>query len=263
MNDLIRIPGIIRKYGVRGVYDRARLKLARWVGARHVRTVHGLKLAANYGDGTFRFYVIGSYGFFYADLLKQIDHPFHLIDVGANQGLYSMLAARNPHCISVVAFEPVARTADLLETNLRLNHVAQKVTVMRMALSDANTTAEIKIVGHHSGQASIARNNPLDGEVTETITLTDHACLDRFPFQDGVPIFVKIDVEGHEEVVIGEILKSQRARDIRQIFYECDERWVSADAIAARLDAQGFALRRIGDGVHYDVLADRSAPPTG
>lgn len=263
MQYLVRIPGILRQYGVGGVYHRARLKLARWVGARHVRSVHGLTLAANYGDATFRFYVLGSYGFFYVDLLAQIDHPFHLIDVGANQGLYSMLAAQNPNCVSVVAFEPVARTADLLEENLRLNGVAQKVTVKRMALSDANTTAEITIIGDHSGAASIARNNPLKGTQTETISLSDHTCLDALPFRHGVPIYVKIDVEGHEEVVIEELLKFRGADDIRQIFYECDEAWVSAKALAARLGAQDFGLRRIGHGTHYDVLAQRPARQAG
>lgn len=253
MSFLAKFPKLIRLHGI------ARLSIARWRGAAHLRTIYGVKLAANYDDKTFRLYMLGTYGFFYSDLLARIDHPFHLIDIGANQGLYTMLAARNPNCISAVAFEPVARTADLLEANLALNNLTHKTTVIRKALSDSITTAQIKIIGGHSGQASIADANHLPASRTETIALTDHTELAACGLHDGVPIYIKIDVEGHEEVVITQCLKFSRAADIRQIFYECDERWVGAQTIATQLQDHGFHLQQIGDGVHYDVLAQR--PP--
>ena len=55
------------------------------------------------------------------DLLAAIDKPFAFIDIGANQGLFSLVAARNPNCQKIVALEPVPTTYAKLQANLALN----------------------------------------------------------------------------------------------------------------------------------------------
>jgi hypothetical protein len=72
-----------------------------------------------------------------------------------------------------------------------------------------------------------------------------------------LPIYVKIDVEGHEEAVVTELLKCSFADQIREIFYEVDVRWVNPQVLQSLLQAAGFQSVKIGSQKHYDVLATR------
>jgi hypothetical protein len=72
-------------------------------------------------------------------------------------------------------------------------------------------------------------------------------------------MFVKIDVEGLEAVVIAELAKTPSFARVQAIFYEVDDRWASAGEIEALLRAAGFTrFAKYGRGHHYDVLASRS-----
>jgi hypothetical protein len=78
----------------------------------------------------------------------------------------------------------------------------------------------------------------------------------------GLPLFVKIDVEGHEPVIIEELLGSRHAARVLGIFYEHDNRWTDNATIERALYRAGFAkLRRYGRGRHFDVLATPSPVP--
>jgi len=58
-----------------------------------------------------------------------------VIDVGANTGVFTLLAARRSPAVSVHAVEPVPRVYDLLRANVARNR-ASNVTSHRLALSD-------------------------------------------------------------------------------------------------------------------------------
>jgi hypothetical protein len=74
-----------------------------------------------------------------------------------------------------------------------------------------------------------------------------------------LPMFVKIDVEGLEAVVIAELAKTEAFARVQAIFYEVDDRWASAGEIERLLCAGGFTrFAKYGRGHHYDVLASRS-----
>ena len=81
-----------------------------------------------------------------------------VFDVGANIGIYSVLAARatGPHG-RVVAFEPVPANIDLLRRNLESNSVTQGVHVVEAAVgSEAGELTlflEDHSVGTHSADA--------------------------------------------------------------------------------------------------------------
>ncbi len=67
------------------------------------------------------------------------------LDVGANNGLYSILAAKTRPDVRVVAFEPYALVRDVLLANLALNGVEAKVVVHDVALSDSAGEATLYI----------------------------------------------------------------------------------------------------------------------
>ncbi len=263
---LARIAEVARTEGMSGVWRRSsrrvnRLlaKAARRLDLDTVPSAYGCRLAANWPDTTFTFYVDGSYGYFLSDRLTQRQRPFLFLDVGANQGLYSMIAARNPACRGVWAFEPVAATRALLRRNIALNRGAEKISVIPAAISATDGPLDILVRAGHSGGARIDRapDEPA-GFVPERIEAISRKGLDTLPFGAEGDIIVKIDVEGHEDTVLRELLASRHAARITEIFYECDEDWLDARAVTDQLRRAGFTrFEKIGNGVHYDVLAQR------
>ncbi|MEO1028379.1 MAG: FkbM family methyltransferase [Pseudomonadota bacterium] len=222
-------------------------------------SVYGTKFAANFHDKTFRYCLYGTYGKRFSDYLTARSEPFVFLDIGANQGLFTMVAALNPNCLHAIALEPVKRTFDFLTINARLNEVMEKATLLNAALSNKTGLAEIAVKSNHSGVASLQREPLQSGGLTEQITLMDATSLDEY-IPEGVDIIVKVDVEGHEAVVISELLKSKHARRMVTIFHEMDERWAEADPIRECLTKAGFSsFKKFGIGRHYDILAERAA----
>jgi len=60
---------------------------------KYVKSFYGPLMFENWRDVTFRFCIRGSYGTVFSDYLKNYTKPFCFIDIGANQGLYSLIGA--------------------------------------------------------------------------------------------------------------------------------------------------------------------------
>lgn len=226
-----------------------------------VRSIYGIRLQGNWDDATFRMYLFGSYGFFLSDFLARQTAPFVFLDIGANQGLYSILAARNRACVAVHAFEPVAQIADLLQANLALNR-ARQVVVHRLAISDRAGHVDIGFDPRHSGTSSlvaVSGGARLPGARTTRLETIDHQGLDALIGTGGTRILIKIDVEGHEETVVSQLGKCRFLPLVEAIFYECDESVTDVAAVERTLRAAGFVrFVKVGSGTHYDTLALRS-----
>jgi FkbM family methyltransferase len=216
-------------------------------------------LVPNWKDATFRLCLTGAYGTDLADLLADRSAPFIFIDIGANQGLYSLLAARNPYCQKAIALEPVESTYALLERNIELNRAVDRITALRWAISDREGSALIAYKRNHSGGASLERVCATNTPGEEEIELHQFSELQTYLSNSECPIFIKIDVEGHEPAVIRSLVKAEalhpRATDV---FYEVDERWVDVAELQSQLTNIGFReFRNIGDGTHRDIHAVR------
>jgi FkbM family methyltransferase len=238
-------------------------KLAPAVRQRPARSHYGVKMWPNWDDRTFAYCHYATYGPYLADLIAGIDQPFCFLDVGANQGLFSLIAARNPACAKIVALEPVPDTHARLAANLDLAELGQRAAALNFGLSDEAGEQLITLNAVHSGQATLgdhlAAGNPHCRQIPITlITMTDLEA--HLP--PGLPLFVKIDVEGHEPIIIEELLASAHARRVLGIFYEHDNRWTDNATIERALYRAGFAkLKHYGQGRHFDVLAAPSPVP--
>ncbi len=231
-------------------------RFRRWFGAKTIRSLYGPRFQTNFGDATFRLYIKASYGRFYWDHLQAVKHEFVFLDIGANQGLYTIGAALNPHSRQCFAFEPVPAVANLLTRNLDLNHVSDKCQICEVAVSEVSGQTLISLPENHSGGASLRQDDSGAGETLE-ITTVCAADLEKIVPREKWPVRIKIDVEGHEEVVIRELMKSHFVDRIEEIFYEVDERWVNPREVKLLLIDLGFQLDQVGEGSHYDVLATR------
>lgn len=220
-----------------------------------VTSRYGVRMRANWRDRTFQYCRYATYGRALSDYIAAQDQPFAFVDIGANQGLYSLLAARNPHCVSVVAFEPVAATFALLRDNIALNGAGGTIKPVHAAVSLHSGIATIATDNAHSGVASLRATDRTGGE---DISILGIAGVDAL-LAGTAPLIIKIDVEGHEEMVVEALAASEHHGRIAAIFYEIDERWTRADAIEQRLQGIGFqTFARFGIGRHYDILATRA-----
>ena len=127
----------------------------------------------------------------FLDLLPEHDA---VVDVGANIGLYTCLAASNGKF--TVAVEPSPRNVRYLLRNLVENSL-KDVLVYPMGLAD---TSGVKVLYGYGGMASFVNGwgHSERGEPVSTTTL-DELLGSRF---HGERLLVKVDVEGYESDVL-------------------------------------------------------------
>ena len=230
----------------------------KYFGLTYVPSRYGFSFKKNWGDFTFRLYINAAYGFFLFDYLAERDSAYVFFDIGANQGIYTLAAEKNPHCQKVYAFEPVSKTYSFLSSNVVINVTSDKVNLVNAAISDNHGTCEIVIKEGHSGGATTAEQNATSGQA-EKIKMINSEELNKFSIPRNTDIVVKIDVEGHEQVVIEELTKLRYWPRIVAIFYEVDKRWSESSQIEQVLRDNEFnSFESIGDDKNqYDVLASR------
>lgn len=134
-------------------------------------------------------------------LLPLLGECGRLVDVGANDGPYSFVAAAAGR--HVVAFEPNADIASRLRRDLR--HYAE---VYQVALSDSAGRSAFYVP--FDGDTVISTRGALDSRVhaiySQRRVDVELATLDTYALRDvGV---IKVDVEGHERQVLSGALKT-------------------------------------------------------
>lgn len=119
---------------------------------------------------------------------NQLELADMFIDVGANVGYYTMLAAKSG--VRTLAFEPNPELAKMLTWTSRLNRVNDKVVVYQEALSDKPGEAVLWVPENHSGGGSIETNG--EGFPVRVDTI------DNIFKGSGGNFLFKIDAEGSE-----------------------------------------------------------------
>jgi FkbM family methyltransferase len=125
-----------------------------------------------------------------------------IIDAGANVGTFSILCAILG-AKKIYAFEPVIGSCEMIRQNAKANGF-DNIEVINKALSNVNTTSKIKMTYAGDGGASLDANNP--GRVFQDVEVTT---VDTFLNGERAD-FIKMDVEGNEEQVLGGALQTIR-----------------------------------------------------
>ncbi|MBU2019077.1 MAG: FkbM family methyltransferase [Bacteroidetes bacterium] len=123
---------------------------------------------------------------------------YTILDIGANSGVFSIISsALNPKA-NVFAFEPVKRTALLLQKNIEINQF-NNITFCPFAVSDNNGKATFYDVDTPT-QYSASLNAEMLKNVKNQISYeVDIVKLDDFgPLQGQTIDLIKLDVEMHE-----------------------------------------------------------------
>lgn len=125
-----------------------------------------------------------------------------VVDLGANSGLYSLLAAKDNPKAKIIAFEPIPDTFDWLSVNIALNHL--DIRPEALAASSSNGFAEIWLDSpgsHYTPSLFQAEQQPSsDGHriSVQTTTLDNYFAEQKLQHVD----LIKIDVERHEPAVL-------------------------------------------------------------
>ena len=191
---------------------------------KYVKSFYGPLMLENWKDVTFRFCVRGSYGTVFSDYLKNYTKPFCFIDIGANQGLYSLIAGNNENCLKVFAFEPVPTTAETLTKNIGMNNLGGKSEVHAKAVSDKNTFQKIYVNLEHSGATNIDQvTSESQSSQAVDIETVNSSYLDELTIPKNVDVVIKVDVEGYEKIVIEQLMQVDFLHKVKTIYYEYDE----------------------------------------
>lgn len=225
----------------------------------YTQSLYGVWLKDQWADATFRFCATASYGFFYSNWIENTNGSI-FIDVGSNQGLYSLIAAKNPAITSVYAFEPQPNIFENFKKNIERNS-AQKIQAFPYAISGKSEEREMHIKEGHSGAGTLREEAIPESKFGRSIRIVtvDKSFLDsNIQVQSTAKIAVKIDTEGHEAQVLQELMSSKLWGNVFNIFYEVDERYIDNVEILDRLKADGFeVIYQNGSKPHYDLMLEK------
>ncbi len=126
------------------------------------------------------------------------------VDIGANAGAYSLVAAKAGGPSSrVIAVEPQREMRRRLMFNARQNDI-HNIECSAVALSDYEGEEVLRMVDGNRGGAALTGTGNSEGEAVRVTTLATLAKEMRLPRIDGA----KIDVEGGELPILAAYLKT-------------------------------------------------------
>jgi FkbM family methyltransferase len=167
------------------------------------------------------------------------------VDIGANVGMYTVWAAKTRK-VRVFAFEPEAQNYSLLNRNIVLNDLSDRVRAYCLGLSDQAGYSELhlsdlKIGGscHSLGERVDFRHQPMKPAYSQgsiAARLDDLVTAGVVP----PPTHIKIDVDGFEPKVIAGARQVLADRKLQSLLIETNRNLPDHLHMVAELQAIGF-----------------------
>lgn len=192
-------------------------------------------------------------------------------DIGANIGLYSLMAAaRTGKTGQVYAFEPLAANFASLVENIRRNDYCERITPFSLALTDAPGVFPFHYLSLEPGSSGSQLHAPVDMDEARYRPLVTElkygTSLDELLHNGTIrpPDVIKIDVDGNEARILrgmAQLLSGERKP--RALSVEVNAR--EKDALFAFMEARGYSfagrndtmggLRKINAGTDPEMVA--------
>jgi FkbM family methyltransferase len=227
------------------------------VAAAHLAERLSPVLTVKTESGTLHFFCPGHVPFWQAEnLLAKEPETIEWIDtfaagevfwdIGANVGAYTLYAALNPD-LTVLAFEPAAVNYYVLNRNIEINKMDNRIATFCLAFNDDSCLDYFHMPGTEFGEAlhSFARpvdwqNKPFTAEFRQTaLGFSIDDFVDRFtpPF----PNHIKVDVDGNENRIIQGGEKTLSDKRLKSLLVELNtDRTECCRQVIARLEEAGL-----------------------
>jgi len=174
-----------------------------------------------------------------------------IFDLGANIGLYSLLAARVAPTATIHAFEPTPELYESLVHHMRLNHFGNAVCNTQ-AIGSASGKGFLQRCGGSDGNNEAmnfvtTEQNRHDDPHIEIVSIDDYCCHNGIDHID----LMKIDIEGGEHDALQGARQSLSRKGISCIFIELSDICANRSGhstveIKRILLAAGYHLYRLG-----------------
>ena len=151
------------------------------------------------------------------------DSNLGFIDLGANIGVFSLVAAKLGH--QVVSVEPYAESANRLITAACMEGVQDRITVLHNALSDTSGTMDLIMNENNQGDVRIkapSLNTTIKSrDVYYGYSHTNSITLDHIlPYINFTRAIIKIDIQGFEHHVFRKATRLLDSVYVSYIFME-------------------------------------------
>jgi FkbM family methyltransferase len=189
-------------------------------------------------------------------VLRQLGHIRTVLDVGANKGQFSLVAASAWPQGRIISFEPLASAADTFE---RVHGSNARVSLIRAAIGAEDATVNMHVSARDDSSSLLpitetqVQTYPGTHEVrSEMVRVARLSQLMDLSTIEA-PALLKIDVQGYEMQVL------QGCEDALQafqfIYVECSfvefyAKQALAGEVRAWLEARGFSLRGLFNQSH-------------
>lgn len=166
---------------------------------------------------------------FLKDVLNKNDI---FLDIGANIGIFSLVAASKITSGKIYAFEPFPDVYDKLSENIRLNDLGHLIKVVKKVVSDKSGKEEF-LLEDKSETASIVNrtNRNLAFKKIPSIKLDDFISAEHLQYID----LVKIDVEGAEFKVLKGFSDYIKRGKVGSIIFEINKNNIYFDGDTKRI----------------------------
>ena len=171
-------------------------------------------------------------------LLKYLNHSDQFLDIGANSGVYTVLASAVKKA-NVLAFEPIPDTYQRFMENVRLNDISTTVNCINKGLS--SEPGELLFTKNNDATNHVKDEKQASEDTIRVEVSTLDAELLKHSFEPSV---MKIDVEGYELFVLSgakALLKSESLNVVIIELNDSGSRYgVEDSAVISTLIDSGF-----------------------
>lgn len=247
---------ITRRRALRGRRHLLRVLDALMPYRTYLESRYGVLLKENRSDLTWRLAFFGYPDETVASEVLSIPSGACFIDIGANAGVFSILAAKRVGPDGVVlSFEPnLSVFSDLVENALK-NEIQCLFMPFNMAIAAASTVSHMTFNPAHSGKSFLAAEGT--SRTVPVLAWSELSFLETII--DNRPVIIKVDVEGAEGQVLRGMSRFLRTESVKKVIVELDDRLLGRfDSSKAEvydiMQACGFRAQHIHDARHFDEV---------
>ena len=179
-----------------------------------------------------------------------------LFDIGANIGLYSIYAAKRG--TRVIAFEPESQNYAILNKNVYLNNLQDKIMCLNVALSNKDCLDYLYIPVFQTGSSINCFGKAINEKDEEFNPVFKQGAisytLDTFlsHHRDYFPDHIKIDVDGIEPKIIEGAMNTIKDKRLKSLSIEINESLPQHMELVKTIQTKGLSLYRKQHAVMFE-----------